>query len=91
MIVPAELENNIVNLIRETAVNAYKALGCKGMARIDFFLDDSGELYLNKINTMPGFKTDCIYPQLMKHLGMEMPYLIDKLLEQAIENSERIY
>lgn len=89
--IPAELDINTMNMIRETAVNAYKALGCKGMARIDFFLDKNNELYLNKINTSPGFKSECIYPRLMKELGMELPYLLDKLLEQAIENAERNY
>lgn len=89
--IPADLEVDVMNRIRETAVNAYKALGCKGMARIDFFLDNDGTLYLNKVNTAPGFKTECIYPRLMKELGMELPYLLDKLLEQAIENAERTY
>lgn len=89
--VPAELDNDTMNRIRETAVSAFKALGCKGMARIDFFLSDSGELYLNKVSTMPGFTADCIYPRLMEHLGMTLPYLIDKLLEQAIDNAERAY
>lgn len=89
--VPAELSNDTMNYIRETAIKAYKALGCKSMARIDFFLNNDGVLYLNKINTMPGFKTDCIYPQLMLHLGMKLEYLLDKLIEQAIENAERTY
>lgn len=91
LIVPADLDNDFMNHMRQIAVNAYKALGCKGMARIDFFLSNDGELYLNKISTAPGFKADCIYPQLMKHLGMELPYLLDKLLEQAVENAERTY
>ena len=91
MEVPAQLENSVMLHIREIAVKAYKALGCKGMARIDFFMDDAGELYLNKISTMPGFTSDCIYPKLMKHLGMELPYLIDKLIEQAIDNADRNY
>ncbi len=90
-LVPADLDNDTVNKVRETAVDAYKALGCKGLARIDFLLGKDGELYLNNISTMPGFKEDCIYPRLMKHLGMDMSYLTDKLLEQAIENSERVY
>ena len=91
MEVPAQLENSVMLHIREIAVKAYKALGCKGMARIDFFMDEAGELYLNKISTMPGFTSDCIYPRLMKHLGMELPYLIDKLIEQAIDNADRNY
>lgn len=88
---PSDLDTDTIKFIKETAVKAYIVLGCKGMARIDFFLKDSGELYLNKVSTMPGFKADCIYPQLMKEIGMELPYLIDKLLEQAIENADRTY
>ncbi|MBQ8296525.1 MAG: D-alanine--D-alanine ligase [Ruminococcus sp.] len=91
MEIPADLTSDEMNRIKETAVSAYKALGCKGMARVDFFLREDGELCLNKVSTMPGFKADCIYPQLMKELGMELPYLIDKLLEQAIDNAERAY
>ena len=87
LIVPANLPDETHRLIRETAVNAYKALGCKGMARVEFFLTESGELLLNKIITSPGLRCTSIYPQLMGHLGMSLQYLIDKLLEQAIENS----
>ena len=87
LIVPANLPDETHRFIRETAVNAYKALGCKGMARVEFFLTESGELLLNKIITSPGLRCTSIYPQLMGHLGMSLQYLIDKLLEQAIENS----
>lgn len=89
--VPADLPDDLHNNIRETALKAYKALGCKGMARVDFFLSENGELLLNKIGTAPGLRTNSVYPKLMQHLGMELPYLIDKLLEQAVENSEKSY
>lgn len=89
--VPADLSNGVQNMIRETAVNAYKALGCKSYARIDFFLTDNGELLLNKIGTAPGLRSNSVFTKLMGHLGMDYPYLLDKLLEQAIENSERCY
>ncbi len=90
-VIPADLDAETVNRVRETAVEAFKALGCRGLARIDFMLGGDGELYLNKISTMPGFKKDCVYPRLMAHLGMDMPQLTDRLLEQAIENAERVY
>ncbi len=89
--IPADLPDGVHNMIRETAVKAFKALGCKGIARIDFFLQEDGTLFLNKIGTSPGLRLNSVYPKLMKHLGMEMSYLIDKLLEQAIENSEKAY
>lgn len=89
--IPADLPDDMQNMIRETAVKAFKALGCKGIARVDFFLQDDGTLLLNKIGTSPGLRLNSVYPKLMKHLGMEMPYLIDKLLEQAMENFEKTY
>ncbi|MBR1593020.1 MAG: D-alanine--D-alanine ligase [Ruminococcus sp.] len=87
LVIPADLSDSTHQLIRQTAVSAYKALGCKGMARVEFFLTDDGELLLNKIITSPGLRCTSVYPQLMEHLGMSLQYLIDKLLEQAIENS----
>lgn len=89
--IPADLSPELQQKIRDTAVRAFKALGCKGMARIDFFLTEDGELYLNKIGTSPGLRNNSVYPKLMEHLGMSQSYLIDKLLEQAIENAERNY
>ena len=77
--------------IRETAIKAYNCLGCKGLSRVDFFLTDDGVLYLNEINTLPGFTSISMYPKLMEHLGMSQSYLVDKLIEQAIENSEKNY
>lgn len=88
--IPADLDAEMTKLIREMAIDAYKALNCKGMARIDFLMDENGPR-LNKISTAPGLGADCIYPQLMKQLGMELPYLLDKLIEQAIENADRTY
>ncbi len=89
--IPADLPNDVQNKIRETAVQAFKALNCKGMARIDFFLTNDGQLLLNKIGVAPGLRKNSVYPKLMEHLGMSLPYLLDKMLEQAIENAERSY
>lgn len=89
--VPADLPNEIQNSIRETAVNAFKALNCKGFARVDLFITDDGELLLNKIGVAPGLRHNSVFPKLMNHLGFSYPYLIDKLLENAIENAERSY
>lgn len=89
--IPAELENEKMLEIREIALKAYKCLGCKGLSRVDFFLTENGEFYLNEINTMPGFTSISMYPKLMQHLGMSQSYLVDKLIEQAIENADRTY
>lgn len=89
--IPAEIPDESAKAIRETAISAYKAMGCKGLSRIDFFLTDNGEIILNEINTMPGFTSISMYPKLMEDLGMTYGYLIDKLIEQAIDNAERNY
>lgn len=89
--IPARIPDESAKQIRETAINAYKAMGCKGLSRVDFFLTDSGEVILNEINTMPGFTAISMYPKLMEDLGMEYGYLIDKLIEQAIDNADRNY
>ena len=90
LVVPADIPDEMQTEIREISIRAYKALGCRGMARIDFFLTEEGELLLNKIGTSPGLRNNSVYPKLMEHLGMSQEYLIDKLLEQAIENAERM-
>lgn len=89
--VPADLSDKMHNMIRETALKAFKALGCKGLARVEFFLAEDGTLLLNKVITAPGMRLNSVYPQLMAHLGMDMGYLVDKLLEQAMENAEKTY
>ena len=89
--IPARIDADSEKEIRETAVAAYKALGCKGLSRVDFFLQPDGTVILNEINTMPGFTPISMYPKLMENLGMSYSYLIDKLLEQAIENADRTY
>ncbi len=91
IVVPADISDEMHLRLRETAVNAYKALGCKGLARVEFILTDDGEVLLNKVITAPGLRSNSVYPILMKHMGMELSYLIDKLIEQAIENSEKVY
>ena len=73
------------------AVTAFKALGCKGMARVDLFLTEDGELLLNKIGTMPGLRKNSVFPKLMEELGFSHDELIDVLIEQAVDNADRTY
>lgn len=91
LLIPADIPDEYTKEIRETAINAYKAMGCKGLSRVDFFLTTDGGIVLNEINTMPGFTSISMYPRLMEDLGMTYHYLIDKLIEQAIDNAERNY
>ncbi|MBR3421482.1 MAG: D-alanine--D-alanine ligase [Ruminococcus sp.] len=89
--IPADLPAELAAQIRDTAVRTFKALGCKGLARVDFLLDESGSLLLNKVVTSPGLRQNSVFPRLMKEFGIDMPELVDMLLEQALENSERAY
>ena len=89
--IPADLPDDVAANIRETAVKTFKALGCKGLARVDFLLTADGELLLNKVVTSPGLRLNSVFPKLMAQFGIEMPELVDMLLEQALENSERAY
>ncbi len=87
--IPAELTLEKNREFQEVAVKAYKAMGCKGLSRVDFFLTEKDEIILNEINTMPGFTSISMYPKLMRHLGMKPAYLVDKLIEQALDSNDR--
>ena len=71
--------------IREMAIAAYKAIGCEGMARVDFFVDDENAIYLNEINTIPGFTPISMYPKLWEAAGLSYTDLISRLVELALE------
>ena len=71
--------------IRDTAVKIFGIMGCRGLARVDFFLKDSGRIVFNEINTMPGFTNISMYPQLWEASGISYPELIDRLIELALE------
>lgn len=82
--IPAKLDNNVTEKIREYAKKAYKVLDCKGLSRIDFFVDKAtGEIYLNEINTLPGFTNISMYPKLFISEGLTYKELVSELLELA--------
>jgi D-alanine-D-alanine ligase len=84
--IPAELPEPVVEALRSTAVKAYQAIDCAGMARVDFLLDrDDGKFYINEVNTIPGFTQISMYPKLWEASGLPYPKLIDKLIELALE------
>ena len=74
--------------IQEAAVTAFKAIDCAGMARADFFVLESGEIYINELNTIPGFTRISMYPKLWEASGLPYAALIDRLIELAIERHE---
>lgn len=72
--------------LRATAVKAYKACDCKGLARVDFLVDgDTGRIYLNEINTIPGFTSISMYPKLCEVSGLSYGGLIEKLFALAVD------
>lgn len=85
--IPAEeLPKPTVDRIRQLAVDAFKALECAGLARIDFFLDrKTGKVYLNELNTIPGFTSISMYPKLWEASGVPYAKLLDRLIEFALE------
>jgi D-alanine-D-alanine ligase len=85
-IVPAPLTDRQAEEIRTLAVAAFKAIDCAGMARVDFLLaGDSGMLYLNELNTIPGFTTISMYSKMWEASGLPYPRLIDRLIDLALE------
>jgi D-alanine-D-alanine ligase len=84
LVVPADVPTEIVTRIDELAREAYRAIGCRGMARIDFFLDAAGELLVNEINTIPGFTPNSMFPRLWAAEGLDYPALVDRLLDLAL-------
>lgn len=87
--IPAALPPEMLEEIRRTAVQAYKALQCEGMARVDFLLESTtGKLYINEVNTIPGFTSISMYPKMWEHAGLPYPKLLDRLIELAIERHE---
>ncbi len=74
--------------IRRTAVKIYEAMGCRGLARVDFFLETDGTVVFNEINTMPGFTKISMYPKLWEASGVGYPDLIDRLIDLAMEETE---
>jgi len=86
LVIPADLKPAQVQKIQSMAVEAFRTLELSGMARVDFFLEKkSGKLYLNEVNTIPGFTSISMYPKLWEASGISFRELIDKLIELAFE------
>jgi len=85
-IIPAEIPFETTERMRAIAVKAFRAIDCAGMARVDFLLDkETGEFYLNELNTIPGFTQISMYPKLWEACGLPYPMLVDRLIALAVE------
>lgn len=82
---PAPISPESTEEIRQTAVQAYRVMGCTGLARVDFFLGEDGRVFLNELNTLPGFTQISMYPQLFEKDGLPYSKLIDKLIACAMQ------
>lgn len=87
--IPAELPEKIIQQIQTIAKKAFIALSCEGMARVDFFVTNDYKIYVNEINTIPGFTSTSMYPKLWEASGLSYEKLLDKLIQLAIERFNR--
>jgi D-alanine-D-alanine ligase len=86
--VPARLPPAVTEEVQRMAVAAFQAIDCAGMARVDFFHREPGEIILNEINTIPGFTQISMYPKMWEASGLPYPELVDRLIELAVERHE---
>ena len=85
-LIPAELPDDVANEVRRCAIKAFKAVDGSGLARVDFFVENkTNKVYINEINTMPGFTNISMYPKLFEKSGIKYSELLDKLIELALE------
>lgn len=85
IVIPARLNSNQIKNIQDVALKAYQALGCDGFARIDFFLKENGDVYINELNTLPGFTQISMYPKMWEATGLKYSELISDLIKLAFE------
>ena len=82
--VPADLPDHVAADVQELARRAFDALGCEGLARVDFFLVRDGSVIVNEVNTMPGFTPVSMFPLMWKATGVDYPDLVDRLVQTAL-------
>jgi D-alanine-D-alanine ligase len=81
--VPAKIDDEIADAVRQLAIRAFRAIDCQGLARVDFFLTEHGPV-INEINTMPGFTTISMYPRMWAASGMDYPTLLATMVDTAV-------
>ncbi|MCT2536233.1 D-alanine--D-alanine ligase [Aquibacillus koreensis] len=87
--IPADLSEELTKKVQQASVEVFQTLNCEGLARVDFFLKEDGELVVNEVNTLPGFTRISMYPKLWEISGISYPELINKLIELAIDRHQR--
>jgi len=89
LVIPAPISPEVSEQIQQMAIKTFQVLCCEGMARVDFFLEKSGKIYVNEINTIPGFTQISMYPKLWKETGVSYTDLLDRLIQLALERHTR--
>jgi D-alanine-D-alanine ligase len=89
LVVPPRLDERTIARVQELAVAAFVASDCEGMARVDFFVREDGEVLVNELNTIPGFTATSVYAKLFEASGIPYAELLDRLVELALERRER--
>jgi D-alanine-D-alanine ligase len=89
LLIPPRIDDATVERVQELAVRSFVAGECEGMARVDFFVRDGGEVLLNELNTIPGFTATSVYAKLFEASGVPYPELVDRLVQLALERHER--
>ncbi len=90
LVVPARLDPDLSDRLRALAVRAFEVLGCRGLARVDFFVADDGSITINEVNTMPGFTDVSMFPRMWHSTGVPYPQLVSDLLALAMQTSDRV-
>jgi D-alanine-D-alanine ligase len=87
---PARLPPEVLEAVRALAVESYQAIGCAGLARVDFFVEEgTGRIYINELNTLPGFTSISMYPKMWEHDGVGFAKLVERLLELGMERHRK--
>lgn len=89
LVIPAKLDPKTARKVQDLSIAAFRSISCEGMARVDFFLREDGELLVNELNTIPGFTRISMYPKLWAASGLAYGELIDRLIALALERADQ--
>lgn len=89
VIIPAQVDEETMERLRSIAIKAYQTINCEVLTRVDMFLTENGEIYVNELNTLPGFTSISMFPKLWQHEGISYPDLINQLIDYALERAAR--
>ena len=89
VVIPAKIDSKTTKKLRDVARQAYQIIGCEGMARVDMFLTDDDRIYINELNTLPGFTSISMYPKLWETAGISYSGLIDRLVALALDKGQK--